>query len=144
MTIDQIIEGLYITDIQTVRTKPVDVDRVITVCQDSVNDNISCEYYHYNIADGEYTQGKYGGRTDYGVFEEAAERVLQSLEDGEDVLVHCHAGQNRSVSVSAAALAVFLSSDYSHALSTVENGRPMANPTETLERHAKRFVRERL
>lgn len=133
---------LYITDISTIRegVKP-DLDRVITVCQEEVCDNISSdiEYNFYNMSDGD---DGYGGSAEYGVFERAADILYHALEQDEVVCIHCHMGQSRSVSVSIAALGRLLGIMPGEAWNIVERYRPQAHPNNLLLDHARQYIEQ--
>ncbi len=138
---NEITDQLWISDISSVRESDTSrFDHVITVCQDSVEDNIACEYDQFNIADGPLSQDYYGGDLSYSSFENAAETLHEALENDKTVLIHCHAGQSRSVAVAAAALARQQGCRFSEALAQIEDARPIANPLETHREHAKRYV----
>jgi len=139
---DEITSQLWVTDISGVREQDTSrFDRVITVCQDEVSDNVGCEYEHFDMADGPHNTG-YGGEFSYDLFANAADAVHEALEDGETVLVHCHVGQNRSISVSAAALARFSELSHLEALARIEDERPIANPTERFREHLQQYASE--
>ncbi len=96
---------LYVAGIRASREADKShLDRVITVCQESVSDNISSEqeYNFFCMSDG--PSNYYGGDSSYEMFEEAATVLFESLNNDESVLIHCHMGQSRSVSVATAAL----------------------------------------
>jgi len=115
---------LHVTAIGEAQTMDkTDFDRVITVCQDSIEDNVSSEqeYSHYNMADGPACG--YGGDHSYEMFEEAADELYEALSSGETVLIHCHAGESRSVSVATAALGRLLDESRSNALALVHRYR---------------------
>lgn len=137
---DEITSQLWITDLTGVREQDTSrFDRVITVCEDNVSDNVGCEYEHYSMADGPHCTG-YGGGFSFELFAEAANAVHEALSEGETVLVHCHVGQNRSVSVSAAALARLEDYSYSKALGIIQEQRPIANPTETFRKLLRQYA----
>jgi len=139
---NEITTQLWITDISGVREQDTSrFDRVITVCQDEVSDNVGCEYEHFNMADGPHNTG-YGGEFSYDLFADAADAVYDALAGGETVLVHCHVGQNRSVAVSAAALVRFNSLSHIEALTLIQESRPIANPTETFRDHLQQYASE--
>ena len=127
---------LHISDINYVRENPLDYDRVVTVCQDSVVDNVGCAYEYYNLSDGE-TEG-YGGEFSYTLFEQAAGGVQHSIERGEKTLIHCHMGQSRSVSVAAAAIAVHEDILFEEALEDCRSAE--VEPDLGLQRFGRRFV----
>lgn len=136
---DEISDDLWISGIQKVREESTgQFDRVISVCQDEVSDNVGCNYNHFNMADGPACG--YGGDCSYELFHEAALMALASLTYGETVLVHCHVGKSRSVSVSIAALAVYNHWTYEKAYNVVEEGRPQMHPDGLLIEHAKKFI----
>lgn len=140
---DQITPLLWISDISTVRNKSTDqFDRIITTCQDSVEDNINCVYSQFNLADDIPNSNLYGGDTSYEAFIEAVNAVHTALCDREKVLVHCHAGQNRSIAVCTAALGQFKGLDYETAAKQISEQRPIANPTELYISHARRYLAE--
>jgi protein-tyrosine phosphatase len=145
MAIDHIDHGLHITSIRSVQSEETTrFDRVISVCQDIVSQNVSDDtpYEHFMLADDESSRDNWGGSHHYPMFARAAESVVEALERPEDenVLVHCHVGKNRSAAVCAAALAVYEDSTYAEAYTKVEDARPMVNSTEQMHEHGRRFV----
>lgn len=133
---------VWVADIGSVRENSTkDFDRVITVCQDHVADNVSCAYEWYNMADGECDG--YGGDDSYARFKQAAESLLWALERGERVLIHCHAGKSRSTSVAMAALAVYEDIPWEDSFNMVKENRPSANPDSQLRRYSRRFVNDK-
>lgn len=139
---DRVQNNLWISDINAVREQSTsDFDVVITVCQDSTESNVGCEYAHYKLADGE-PEGHNQGECSYPLFKEAADRVLDCLKNQETVLVHCHAGQSRSVAISVAALSVYEDIPYGGAYQLVEEARPQANPNYVLRGFAKQYIEE--
>lgn len=138
---DEVYDGVYISDIADARTAPKDmVDVVVTVCQDSIEDNVGCEYHHFNMADGPHCG--YGGDHSYELFREAARTILDAITNGDSVLVHCHMGQSRSASTTIAALGVWLEQNYYEVESLVEESRPQIHPDGLLEQHARQFIEE--
>jgi predicted protein tyrosine phosphatase len=141
--IDQVHPQLWIANITGARTQGMDpFDAVVTVCQDSIEDHIpeAVAYHFFEMSDG--PTNEYGGRWDYEFFEEAVETVLQHLEAGHTLLVHCHAGQSRSASVSIAALAEFEGTTYREMYSRIDEERPQVQPDSTLEAHAQDYLGE--
>jgi len=140
---NEITENLWIGDIDSVREQSTSqFDTVVTVCQDSVEDNVSPQsnYAQFEIADGPQTTEKYGGSHEYSLFEDATHMVLRNLELGKKVLTHCHNGQSRSAAVCIAVLAVQHDTSYSTAYRMVEDARYIVNPDELLEEHAKQYI----
>lgn len=129
---------LYITDITTVREQPTGfADSVVTVCQESVGDNVGCRYYWYNLKD---VDSGYGGSTDYADFATAMAKVVQLLRRGDTVVVHCHHGVSRSAAVCIAAVAVVEDISYEDAYDRVETARDVIDPKGMLVDHARRFI----
>jgi protein-tyrosine phosphatase len=138
---------LHITNItEAVQIEKSDFDSIITVCQDSILDNISSSIYyeHYIMSDGESeTEEKYGGSCSYELFKAAADSLYYSLNNDETVLIHCHAGQSRSVSVSAAALGRLLDVPYNEALDLIHTYRiTYHSPDRQLMNHARTYLEE--
>jgi len=134
---------LFISGIVSVREDSTShLDRIITVCQDSVEDNVSDEqeYDFYCMADGPHNA--YGGDSSYEMFEEAADTLYEALKSGESVLIHCHMGQSRSVSVAVAALGRLLNIPRHEAFKTVKYYRPQAHPDRLLMGHASTYIEQ--
>lgn len=118
-------------------------DRVVSVCQDTAYDNVGCPYDHFDLADGEDTNERYGGSYDYESFREAMSHVERLLRDGESIALHCHAGQSRSVSVAMGALGRILDLRPDEAFGQVKEYRTQAQPDQLLYEHASRYIDER-
>ena len=134
---------LYISGIVAAREEPTShLDRVITVCQDSVEDNISDqqEYDFFCMSDGPHNG--YGGDHSYEMFSRAANILFMALEDGESVLIHCHMGQSRSVSVAVAAVGRLLGISRTEAYDLVQHYRPQAHPDALLMGHASTYIEQ--
>lgn len=133
---------LHITNITEAIQEPTgQFDRVITVCQDSIEDNVSDEqtYSYYCMSDG--PTNAYGGDHSYETFAEAANELEMALAAGETVLIHCHAGQSRSVSVATAALGRLLGVPRSDALGLVHRYRITHHqPDMLLMEHAAQYI----
>jgi protein-tyrosine phosphatase len=138
----QLHDQVWIADISDARTESTArFDRVITVCQDHIADNVSGPYEWYNMNDG--SGNAYGGDDSYALFEQAATSLLRALQDGETVLVHCHMGQSRSASVIVAAIAVLEQEDFETTFMDVKEQRSVVNPDTQLRRYARRFIDDR-
>lgn len=141
ISMNQIDSQLWISDIVEVRTGPTEqFDRVITVCQENVIDNVGCSYEWYNMSDG--PENSYGGDSSYSLFQQAATSLLSALRNGEAVLIHCHMGQSRSVSVAIAAYAVWKELDYEEARAEVMDKNGRSHPERQLVRYTKRFIED--
>jgi len=138
---DEIYEDLWIGNIEDARQEALGefgVNKVITVCQDSVEPNVGCVYTHYNMSDG--PDNKYGGDYSFDIYREATDELFRAIQEGETVLIHCHRGQSRSVSVAMGAITRLNSVSASEALNTIEQNRPQANPDELLVEHAEEYA----
>lgn len=134
---------LFVSDITAIREQQTNhLDRVVTVCQDSVEDNISAEqeYNFFCMADGPHCG--YGGDSSYEMFSRAANVLFRALHQGESVAIHCHMGQSRSVSVACAALGRLLDIPRQEAFDTVQHYRPQAHPDQLLMGHASTYIEE--
>ena len=135
---------LHITNITDAIQEPTShLDRVITVCQDSIEDNISDDqtYSYYCMSDG--PTNEYGGDHSYEMFEEAADELYEALRSDEEVLIHCHAGQSRSVSVATAVLGRLLGLSRTEALQLVHRYRiTHHNPDRLLLEHADQYIEQ--
>lgn len=134
---------LHITNItEACEMSKAGFDRVITTCQDEIEDNVpdTITYSFHCMSDG--PANEYGGYHDYRMFEQAANELHDALESGETVLIHCHAGQSRSVSVATAALGRLLDKSRTEAISIVHRYRiTHSYPDQLLMDHADRYIR---
>jgi len=131
---------LTIANIAHVRQESLGCDRVITVCQEPVTDNVNVPYEWYDLADGE--DSGYGGECSYELFAAAAHSLAGAFHRGEDVLIHCHRGQSRSASVAIAAEAMYMRWPWHGVQHEFQKQRPQIDPDETLVQFGKRFVAE--
>lgn len=138
---------LHITNIEEAHQTNKDAfDRIITVCQESIEDNVPDEmaYSWYDMSDGNpVVEGKYGGSCEYELFADAADELYTALDNDETVLIHCHQGTSRSVSVASAALGRLLEMPRSEALSLIHYYRPRNSyPDSLLMDHTNRYIHE--
>lgn len=135
---NKIINNLWISDLHTVINKPTDsFDHIIGVCQSSAKDDVDCDYTHFNMSDGP----AYRGRSDYELFEESATLALNQVQQGNNVLIHCHMGQSRSAAVTIAVIGAHKNIPYNDAYNLVSDKRDI-HPMNNLQEHAKRFIEE--
>lgn len=136
---------LHITNITEACQMPKDgLDKVITVCQDSIEDNVpeSVEYSFYCMSDG--PANEYGGDHSYSMFSEAADELYEALTADETVLIHCHKGQSRSVSVATAVLGRMLDLGRDDALDLIHRYRSTHHyPDRLLMDHSSQYISER-
>lgn len=138
---NEVTDQLWISDIAAVREQSTArFDRVVTVCQDRVDDNVGCAYDYFNMADGPHSSDAYGGNYDYDTFTAAADCVAAALRADETVLVHCHAGRSRSVAVSIAALAVTADHSYWSAYDAIADARGFVHPDPILADQARQYI----
>jgi len=134
---------LYISGIRSACEDETNhLDMVVTVCQDSIEDNVSDEqeYHHFCMADGPHNA--YGGDCSYEMFRRASNVLWRALHQGETVLIHCHMGQSRSVSVAVAALGRLLDINRTDAYDLVQHYRPQAHPDQLLMGHASTYIEQ--
>lgn len=142
MTATKLTENLYIGDIQDVREGSTKMfDHVVTVCQDNVEANISCDYSYFNLADGDDQQGHNPGEFSQELVSNAVEEVVTSIRNGNTVLVHCHAGQSRSAAVCIATIAILEGIPWNDAYNRVKRKRSI-NPHGKVSEAAKNAVNE--
>lgn len=144
MTATQITESLYIGDILDVRQgKTSDFDHIVTVCQDNVQANVSGDYDFFCLSDGPAKQmGHNPGEYSYELLSEAIGTVVDSLREGNTILVHCHAGQSRSATVCVAALAIYEDISWDESFNRLRTARPSINPVPELISDGKKYVQE--
>jgi protein-tyrosine phosphatase len=138
---------LYITNIteaiSKVNASDSEYDAVVTVCQDSIEDHVSdnIEYTHKSMADS--INPDVEGSHQYPKFAVSANELHNHLKNRKSVLIHCHAGQSRSVSVSVAALGRLLNKPRDEALNIIHRDRKtFQNPSKFLIDHADKYIKE--
>lgn len=146
-TYDEIWPNLYVGGISSVSEASSDqFDMVLSVCQDTRDENVGCVYDHVALADDDEAERNWGGDSSYEAFAEAVATLFAHLIDGQTVLVHCHSGQNRSVSVAVAAMCLYekhqlgLDFDADFMLRHIQIQRPVADPDEKMWSHVERMV----
>lgn len=140
---DKVYDNLWIGSISDAQTEPLDeynINAVVTVCQDSVEDNIGCDYYYYNMSDG--PDNKYGGDHSYNMYKNATDKLYHLLVDGSCVLIHCHKGRSRSVSVAIGALCRIENINPDSALDLIKENREIADPDDLLLKHSRRYYND--
>lgn len=135
----QLTENLWIANIQDISERSVPSDVVISVCQDTREENTDCKYLHFNMSDGE---GEYGGECNYQIVHEAINNVIYEIENGNSVTVHCHAGQSRSASVCIGAIACIKNTTYNEAFNFVKDKKPDIRPNPQLEDYVREYLDE--
>lgn len=139
--ITKITEQVSVSNIGAAREKSTRrFDRVVSCCPDDVQDNVACPNEKFPMADGPAGLRE-GADYSYETFSDAADYVVERLDKGDTVLVHCHAGISRSVSVASAALVVYHGYDWPEALHEVSGKRP-SSPCQRLQDYAKKYARK--
>ncbi|QLG30051.1 dual specificity protein phosphatase family protein (plasmid) [Halorarum halophilum] len=133
---DRLTDSLWIGDIQDARTRPLadlGIDHVVTVCQNRVDDNLpdSMAYTHIDIDDGPH---------DYEEFKRGVDTVVEAIDNGETVFVHCHAGMSRSTCTCTAAIAVRRGLKWTEAVQFMHDRYHRMMPSVELARSGGRYV----
>jgi len=137
---DEIVDGLWISDIETVQsTDTTHCDTVISVCQDTADDNVGCAYEHVALADDVRSQRRWGGSINYDSFSTAVETAHTAFESG-TTCVHCHNGQNRSAAVCAALIGVEYGESFGDALTRISTVRPIVEPNGLMSYYAETYI----
>jgi len=143
MTIDAVTQHISITNIYGVqRNNTSHFDTIITICQDSVEDNVSGQHYHhFELADGEPPGDAFNpGECSYDLFTDAVCAITNHVEQDQNVLVHCHAGRSRSAMAIVAALTDLKNMTYDMAFTTVSNARTGGiSPSNELQVFAQQY-----
>jgi protein-tyrosine phosphatase len=127
---DEVYDGVYISSIDYIRENSVNVDSIITVCQDGVEEDVSCNYSKYSLKDGRHDPDK---------FKDAVDELLEKIENEEEVLVHCHRGMSRSPSIVITALSIHTGKDVNSVKSMVKDKRPFIMPARELWESVRRY-----
>lgn len=136
---NRVTERLWIGDILDAREGDTSrFDRVVSVCQDSTEDNVGCVFEHYPLTDGQ-PQGFVPGDPSFGAFSDACDAVYQAVERGETVLVHCHAGRSRSACVVACVLARQEDLSFREATARVSEVQYI-HPSPQVADHAREYI----
>ncbi len=142
---DQVTDHIWITNIHGVQQNSTNrFDAIITICQDDVEANVSCDHYHhYPLSDGSPPADAYNpGEFSYELFESAVETIIHHVTEGRDTLVHCHAGQSRSAMTIAAALTDQVGATYNEAFNMVSEARTGGiSPSQELQEFAQRYAK---
>jgi len=122
--VHQITPQLTIASLEDVREQSLpNPDLVVGVCQDSAGSNVGCEYVHTPLRSSPMSN-YLRGTCDYEAFSAGVEPAVEALSAGNDVVIHCHRGEHRSVAVAIAALAVAHDWPYEMALEAVTQAHP--------------------
>lgn len=134
---NKITEQLYISDEDAVRSLSPDThqfDEIVTVGYSRLRNEpptVSDTGAEFYFPDGGH---------DHADFRRAAEYVIDRLESGDCVLVHCQAGISRSGGICSVALTETTDMTLEEALSTVQDSRPIVNPASDIRDSMKRYT----
>jgi hypothetical protein len=134
---NEITEELYISDEDAVRSLPTDAhqfDEIVTVGYSRLRNeppaasDTGAEFY---FPDGGH---------DHADFVRAVEYVIDRIENGDCVLVHCQAGISRSGGVCSAVLTETTDMTLEEAFNTVQDSRQIVNPASDIRDSMKRYT----
>ncbi|KZX46346.1 dual specificity protein phosphatase family protein [Haloarcula sp. K1] len=136
---DKITEHLWISDAEKTRQLPDNhqFDEVVTL---GYYDGLGLECPEASTTGDELTF--LDGPHNYEKFAAAVDYVLEALEAGDTVLVHCQAGISRSGGVCSAALAIHKDLPGEQALSIVQQARKKVYPESEIRASMKRYIDE--
>jgi hypothetical protein len=142
-SIDHIGGGLYITDIDTLMVRNTSrYDAIVSVCQDTCRDNVSDDvpYGHVELADDRHSVERWGGSCSFSTFSEAVRTAREMWAEHDHLVVHCHAGKNRSGAVCATVWADYHHMDFFPALYDVQRARDIVDPDPMLCDYGQRWL----
>lgn len=119
----EITSNLYLADINQVgihaHYEEHDIDAVVRLSHSDPENGYPevVDVHSYPMQDGP--------RNDVEAMTEAVAKTAALLEDGETVVVHCCAGESRSVAVCMAAIAVSREADFNQGWELVESVKPV-------------------
>lgn len=135
---DQITSQLSISNIGFYNQYDIsEFDTIMSVCHSTV-DAVEKPYEHVPLDDGISKNNLVDDLS--ANFTEAVDTLVSLLHDNKRVLIHCQAGQSRSVAVSIAALSVYKDIPYAEAYNLVTQKRHQANPDIDLEDFGRKYV----
>jgi protein-tyrosine phosphatase len=133
-----VTERLALSDAPTVRrlsTGQTEFDEIVTLGY--------LDEFGYERPEASTTGDRFvfpDGEHEYSEFEAAVDYVVDSLESGDTVLVHCQAGVSRSAAVATVALVTVSDESLRAAFSRVRAVRPSVNPHPELQRSMERYT----
>lgn len=138
---NRIRDSLFISKAPAVRdlSDDHDFDEVVTLGY--------CDRFNYGRPEASTTGDEFvfpDGPHDYVAFEAAVEYVLDALERGDRVLVHCQAGVSRSGGVCSAVLAERDDMSLSNALRDVQEARDIVSPAPAIRDSMERYCDDEL
>jgi protein-tyrosine phosphatase len=130
---DDLVIGAYPTDEEDVQMlAQLRVDRVLNLVDDSEyrpgeRDALEAAFERAGIVEQRQALVDYGGLPSTEL-DAAVNQVLQWLDEGHRVYLHCRAGWQRSAAVAAGVVAVREKLDIDEALDVVQRRKPSADP----------------
>jgi protein-tyrosine phosphatase len=134
---NQIHDQLWISDAQSVRKLESDhrFDEVVSL---GFMDFLGRDCPEASTTGDEFVFPD--GPHEFAVFKSAVDYTVESLNQGDTVLVHCQAGVSRSAGVCATVLAVWKTITLREALNTIEEVRPKINPQPAIRKSMQQYI----
>lgn len=127
---DEVFDGIFIGDSNDASTcESGRFDAVVTLS----NETVDATTHVKHIDDGKNEQAD---------FNEAVEVTRDAFKNNETVLVHCSAGQSRSVTLVATVLAEKRNHPFDKIVAEIRSQRPKASPTYFMKQHAYTYLGE--
>lgn len=141
---NEIREDLYITSIDGVKEAlPEKINCTYCVSQQRISkekaNQLDSEYRFHPFKSGAI--GRNGHEGSYERFCNVVESIINKIQDGETVLVHCHAGESRSAAIVIACVGHLSDIGYEEAKSRVSQERDI-NPVTRFRYYCKRYLEE--
>jgi protein-tyrosine phosphatase len=146
--LDDLVIGAYPLDQEDVaRLADIGVERVVNLVEDveymhGERDGVRAAYAAAGIVEHRVVFADYG-RLPPDQIELAAEEVLDWLDEGRRVYLHCRAGSQRSAAVAAGVVAIRNEIEISDALGYVRVRKPNADPLPHQRQDLLRWWNER-
>ena len=129
---NSILPGVYQGSMESLKhLKQYKITHVITLCPTYVN--LESYISHLDIPISDW------GPISRKQLEECYDFIDECVKNRGNVLIHCFAGMNRSVSVTAAYLMYKLDLDWDTALCVIKKTCPIADPSEELKIYILRY-----
>jgi len=137
---DEVFPDLYVGDIEDAneagRMEEHGVDRIVSLTHGDPVDG-----FPESVSVGKYSM-KDGGENDLEEFKDAVRDVVDALDSGETVLVHCGKGDSRSVCVAATSAAIDQEVQMGSALLDVDERREGSDPEDRVIQNAFQAYRD--
>ena len=129
VTLDLVRPFLYISPVQgaylDTKISEYNIKHIINASNDEYTERNDINYYHLTLEDTS-TTNLIGNET----FKQSIQLISEAISNQEGVLVHCHAGKSRSVSICVAYLIIYDNLNVNDAIAQVQLVHPRADPNE--------------